>query len=487
MRSLTGTSSTANAINDTSTSPSTLWSSSKIENEIASQSVMTITGLPTQVAELAEWDDVGTEGVNISPGAVNFTWMKLQRCVSSKGYFIPAHIEVGGWIKFQHTVSNLAGPFDTHMMYGVHFKNESTVYASQGVGIGESEYYHWLNADNGNLLMEKGIVKTLGTTPPYDHQNGNTVATRVTRTSEDLWTIEYSLADSQIWYTQINETCTFGSVYALRHCHVYMGILNTDDEKSQHIYDPVLTYDKWNPTTVNYAIGQNTQNTLVCSNGGDALFLVSNSDCHVATPMHAAGAITQLQDRFDFPVPVVSTFYVGLGGVKYKANNPEASTELHVGEQKYGSPLLPRLRSGNVIEIDMTGICRSNGTGDEILYLEVYLGEIRLGHSSSTNKMSKSGTTDRAFNLHITITTPSAQFVRFSIIPVRMIGLFSYHNYHTTDTHIISGFGLEDVGASVTVDDPGELRIVASWLGGTSSACQVEMMSTRYSVTGFNT
>jgi hypothetical protein len=183
----------------------------------------------------------------------------------------------------------------------------------------------------------------------------------------------------------------------------------------------------------------------------------------------------------------VSTFYVSLEGGRYKASDPETSVELHVGERGYGSPLVRRLRPGNVIEIDMTGLCRSNGAGDEILYIEVYLGGIRVGHSSSTNKMSKSGTTDRPFNLHLTMTTPSSQFVQLSTIPVRLSGLFSYHNYNATNTHLISGFGIDDEGASVPVDEPGELRIVASWLGGTSSACWIEMMSTKYSCTGFNT
>jgi hypothetical protein len=444
-------------------------------------------GTPTQALELvaAEWDDIGTEGIfHVSPTAFDFQYLVQQRCISSRGYSIPADLAVGGFIRFEHPVTGTGSAGDTDLAYGVHFKNASTVYNGQGVGFGDSEFYHWLNGASGNnLMMEAGVVKTFGTTPTHVHLSGETVATRVTRTSADLWTIDYSVGG-----TQIVDTCTFGHAHAFRHCHEYLGILSNNSSKSAYVASTTVTYDKWHPRTVNYGLQQDDQNALVCSNGGgDALFLVSNSDFHVATPMHAAGAITQHQDRFDYPCPVTSTFYVGLDGIKYKASDPEASIELHVGEQKYGRPLLSRLRSGNVIEIDMTGICRSNGTGDEILYIEVYLGEIRLGHSSSTNKMSKSGTTDRPFNLHLTMTTPSSQFVQFSTIPVRMRGLFSYHNYHTTNTHIISGFGLEDAGASVPVDDPGELRIVASWLGGTSSACWVEMMSTRYSCTGFNT
>jgi hypothetical protein len=265
-------------------------------------------------------------------------------------------------------------------------------------------------------------------------------------------------------------------------------MLNTNSDAQGEFQNPSVSYDGWLPTDANYYLTQDSVNALECNDTtGTNVFRLSTSDFHIATPLHAAGAITQHQDRFHFPCPVVSTFYVALNGIRYKANDAAQGTELHVGENGYGAPLVRRLRPGNVIEIDMTGLCRSNGTGDEILYIEVYLGDVRVGHSSSTNKLSKSGTTDRPFNLHLTMTTPSSQFVQFSTIPVRMRGLFSYHNYHTTNTHIISGFGIDDEGASVPVDEPGELRIVASWLGGTSSACWIEMMSTKYSCTGFNT
>jgi hypothetical protein len=453
---------------------------------------VSITGLPTQAAELVAgvWDDVGTEGVNhLSPGVVDFTWMKLQRCVSSKGYFIPAHLEVGGWIKFQHTVGNLAGPFDTHMMYGVHFKDGSTVYAAQDVGFGESEFYHWLNADNGNNLMEKGVVKTLGTTPVYDHQNGNTVATRISRTSEDLWTIEYSIADTQIWYTQINETSTFDSEYALRHCHVYMGILNTDDEKSQHIYAPVTTYDKWTPTTVNYNLEQDSKNALVCSNeGGDELFLVSNSDCTISQPLTTTHGIRAQSALFGYPCAVPTVFYTSVAGPLYAGDGP-ASRELHIGDSIYGTPFVPRLRPGGIIEVEIDGLLKCAAQNTTTCFIQVYLGVVQIGGCAAGDKLGRETSKVIPFNIKFKVVVPQIQFVRFNVTTVRTIGMMTYHNWTITSSHGISGFGITDYGLNpeVPIDTPGELRVVASWLNSSGAGDTIEMLSTRFSSSGFHT
>jgi hypothetical protein len=74
-------------------------------------------------------------------------------------------------------------------------------------------------------------------------------------------------------------------------------------------------------------------------------------------------------------------------------------------------------------------------------------------------------------------------------VTVRTIGLMAYHNWIATGSHGISGFGITDNGLTpqVAVDDPGELRVVASWLNSSGSADSIQMLSTKYSCTGFNT
>jgi hypothetical protein len=448
---------------------------------------LTVTALPTQVVDTLawQWEDVGTAGVeHLYPNTITFTYMTLQRCVSSRGFFVPAHLDVGGWIKFEHPVTGTASTPD--LMYGVHFKDASTVYEMQDVGFGESEFYHWLNGTTGtnNLMMQNGVVETLGTTPTHVHADGETVSTRVTRTSADLWTIDFTAG-----VTQITETCSFGSEYAYKHCHEYMGILSTDTGKSATITSTTVTYAQWNPTSVNCALHQDAQNALVCTNeGGDELFHVSDSDCIISQPLVTAHSIGTHAALFGYQCPVQTVFYSSVVGGVYAGGGP-ASRELHIGESGYGSPFIPRLRPGNIYEVSIDGLLKCSAHNTTTCYIEVFIGVVKVASCAVGDKLGTETFKALPFSINFKIVVPQIQFVRFPATTVRTIGLFKYHNWSFNNSHGISGFGIQDyqLNTQVPIDSPGELRVVASWVNSTGAGDTIEMLSTKYSCTGFNT
>jgi hypothetical protein len=75
-----------------------------------------------------------------------------------------------------------------------------------------------------------------------------------------------------------------------------------------------------------------------------------------------------------------------------------------------------------------------------------------------------------------------------SISTVRASGMFMYHGINVPSSAGMSGFGLTDHGeVSVGINYPGELRVRFSWMNPAASGDRVQMLSTKYSCTGFNT
>jgi hypothetical protein len=288
---------------------------------------------------------------------------------------------------------------------------------------------------------------------------------------------------------QINETCTFGSEYALKHCHEYMGILSSDDDTSAYVASTTVTYDKWDPTTVNYGLQQNTNNALVCSNeAGDELFLVSDSDCTISQPLVTTHSIGVQSSLFGYPCPVPMVFYTSVAGPLYAGNGP-ASRELHIGESVYGSAIVPRLRCGNIIEVEIDGDLKCVAHNTTTCYIQVYLGVVKIGGCAVGDKLGQETFKAIPFNIRFKVVIPQVQFVRFPATTVRTIGLMTYHNWSFTNSHGIAGFGITDYGLNtqVPIDNPGELRVTASWLNSSGAGDTIEMLSTKYSCTGFNT
>jgi hypothetical protein len=475
-------------LDDTVTNLLSCWSSSKTTNAIQSAAFdnsfggITIAGMPTTVAEFEafEWDDIGTEGVTVQdpPSSVNFDLSFVRRAVSSKGYFIPAQLDIGGWIKFRHTVSGLAGLFDSQLMTGVHFPHSGSKYNGPEVGMDATEFYSWYNGGFSSIvIVEGGVVKSVPR-PYIDIQNDTSVITRVTRTSENLWTVEFRA--SGVW---ISDSCTFGSSFAHKHCHMYMGIIGEYGEKSAYIHSPQVIHSQWYPVAEDYTLKQDTENSLVCADmGGNTLLSISTSECKINQPLTTTQGISAHSDFFGYPCPVTSVFFSASEGEPYDADM--ASREMHIADTFFGVPNIPQIRPNNIYEIDMRGIITCFQHHITTLYVEVLLDTTVIVSSEYTSTMeSLPGIVPFSLQFQMVMPIISTDTLD-SISTLRGSGMFTYHGIREPTQAGMSGFGLTDHGGvTIGINYPGQLRVRFTWINA-DPGDRVQMLSTKYSCTG---
>jgi hypothetical protein len=145
------------------------------------------------------------------------------------------------------------------------------------------------------------------------------------------------------------------------------------------------------------------------------------------------------------------------------------------------------LRPGNIISVDIDGLITVEQHNVTTCMIDIYMGIVKIGGCSVTDTMSSG--TNVAFNINFQVVVPQPDFLRYPGVPVRTIGMMTYHNWTSTGSHGIAGFGITDYGLNtqVQIDAPAELRVVASWINSSGSGDTIEMISTKYSYTGFNT
>lgn len=449
---------------------------------------LSVIGVPPQASTLAlgEWDFIGTPGVvEISPSHVNFEPYSDVRAISSKSYFIPADLEVGGWVRYEYTVTGMVSALRVPL-FGIHFKNAATKYSGFGTGFGESEYYHSLRGHASNSVIAKGGVVNNPSSPGYAIPNDSRVATRVMRTSAIQWTITHYFASGLAALTPVAYVTTFGEENAAKFCHAFAGVFTTNENSAQFSL-PAVEYDRWHPVETSYTLEQNADNELECNDStGANIFRCSANSYEISKPLVTDKGIAGNKGLFGYPCPVTSTYYAAHSGLSY-IGIIGLPFELHVGSQSFGSPFIPRITPGAVFNIDASGILSTSGTNC-VISLSVYIGNTLICTSSPAYKLVKNNT-ERVWTLHATIIPKTTNFNTGTVFCAGN-GMFTYHSESKDDAKdSIEGFSLYDGGVAVGIPiiAPGDLRIVGEWDAAATAIDAISMIGCKFTYSGFNT
>ena len=460
-----------------------------VTNEVTADAckagVISVQGTPPQADALVlgHWDFIDTPGVvEVASDHVDFIPADGIRAISSKEYFIPNDLEIGGWVRFEYTVTGQVSA-QRFPFFGVHFKNAATKYFGFGTGFGSTEYYHKLRGHASNSVIEKGVTANTPSSPGFAVPNDSRLATRVRRTSPSEWTITHYFADGIDPLTPIVYESTFGLESGSKFCHAFAGVLFTG-ETSAEFSVPTIEYDRWHPISNSYTIEQNAGNELECNDStGINIFRCSPNSYEISKPLVTELGIAGNRGLFGYPCPVTSSFYAAHSGDVYTGADV-GPFELQRGNDSFGNPFLPRVTPGNVFTMDLTGVL-STGGGDSDFVISVYVGAVLM--CSSVGTVLAQNNVDRVWSLHATI-IPKTTNLATGTVSCASTGLFTYHNKITDVKDTVEGFSIYDGGVDsvIPLTAPGSLKIEAQWSTG-DIVDEIAMIGCKYTYSGFNT
>lgn len=425
----------------------------------------------------AEWDFVGTEGVLQIPGGIRFVSGNFPRAITSKAYFVPNDLEIGGYLQM---VVRTANGTNYRQLVGVSFKNEATVYEGNGVGAAPSEFY--ISPIEGTTFPNRYIVGGI-IQPDFQEPNFSglaaTIGVKVTRTSGTSWTITYSGNG-----VETGPPTVFGTEFASRFCYWYCGKSLTSVTLSAHdIVETTITYDGWNPRQVKYTLAQDASNTLVCADTtGNVVYKCSPNEYTITKPLLCDYSISANKRLFGYSCPVQATFFASIGLFQVTGT---VQTDLQRAETVYGSEAIPTMNPGSIYSGKLRGWLRTDSSNSPILEIQIYLGPQML--ITSPVELRRTGTFRSYWELDFTVMgLQNLSNTNPGNATVKATGIFKYQRNLLLegDKNTMEGTGLFTMGEPVVpLQNPGNLTVKARWI---DDGDILTLQHSEYTYSGYN-